>query len=101
VRPTWWARCAPSGAPSRWRTEIINHHTTGTSNGPTEGLNLLVKEVKRAGHGLRSFDNYRLRILLHAEGSTWPATGPPTPVIRDRSAQWDRKGPIDRRAGLA
>lgn len=21
----------------RWRTEILNHHTTGASNGPTEG----------------------------------------------------------------
>lgn len=24
---------------SRWRTEILNHHRTGASNGPTEGLN--------------------------------------------------------------
>ncbi len=35
----------------RWRTEILAHHTTGASNGPTEGLNLLIKKVKRAGHG--------------------------------------------------
>ena len=33
----------------RWRTEILNHHRTGASNGPTEGLNLCVKKVKRAG----------------------------------------------------
>lgn len=44
---------------ARWRTEILAHHTTGASNGPTEGLNLLVKKVKRAGHGFRSFANYR------------------------------------------
>ena len=25
---------------SRWRKEILNHHRTGASNGPTEGLNL-------------------------------------------------------------
>jgi hypothetical protein len=53
---------------ARWRTEILNHHRTGASNGPSEGLNLLVKKVKRAGHGVRSFANYRLRILLHAGG---------------------------------
>jgi transposase len=52
----------------RWRTEIRAHHATGASNGPTEGLNLLVKKVKRARHGFRSFANYRLRILLHAGG---------------------------------
>lgn len=68
-----------------WKTEILNHHTTGASNGPTEGLNLLVKKVKRAGHGFRSFTNYRLRILLHAGGVDWPATRPQAPRIRTRS----------------
>ena len=43
---------------TRWRNEILNHHT-GASNGPTEGLNLLVKKVKRAGHGFRCSANYR------------------------------------------
>ncbi|MGQ0849286.1 MAG: ISL3 family transposase [Actinomycetota bacterium] len=55
---------------SRWRTEILNHHVTGASNGPTEGLNLVIKKVKRAGHGFRRFDHYRLRCLLHAGGIT-------------------------------
>lgn len=70
---------------TRWRAEILNHHATGASNGPTEGLNLLVKKVKRAGHGFRRFANYRLRILLHAGGVDWPATRPPAPRIRTRS----------------
>jgi transposase len=70
---------------ARWRTEILNRHRTGASNGPTEGLNLLVKKVKRAGHGFRSFANYRLRILLHAGGVRWTATCPPAPCIRTRS----------------
>lgn len=48
----------------------------GPSNVPTERLNLLVKKVKRAGHGFRSIANYRLRILLHAGGVDWPAAGP-------------------------
>ncbi len=34
---------------ARWRPEILNHHRTGASNGPTEGLNLCVKKVKRGG----------------------------------------------------
>jgi hypothetical protein len=69
---------------TRWRAEILNRHATGASNGPTEGLNLLVKKVKRAGHGFRSFTNYRLRILLHAGGIDWPAARPSPPRIRTR-----------------
>ena len=30
-----------------WRNEILARHSTGASNGPTEGLNLCVKKVKR------------------------------------------------------
>jgi transposase len=67
-----------------WRTEILAHHDTGASNGPTEGLNLCVKKVKRAGHGFRCFDHYRLRVLLHAGGVTWP-TRPRPPRLRTRS----------------
>ena len=70
---------------ARWRTEILNHHTTGASNGPTEGLNLCIKKVKRAGHGFRRFDNYRLRCLLHAGGITWP-NRPSPPRIRTRQS---------------
>jgi transposase len=66
-----------------WRTEILAHHDTGASNGPTEGLNLLVKKVKRCGHGFRTFRNYRLRVPLHAGGVTWP-TRPSPPRIRSR-----------------
>ena len=43
--------------------------------GPTEAINLLIKKIKRVGHGFRNFTNYRLRLLLHC-GTTWdtPAT---------------------------
>jgi transposase len=67
-----------------WRAEILAHHDTGASNGPTEGLNLCVKKVKRCGHGFRRFENYRLRVLLHTGGVTWP-TRPRPPRIRTRS----------------
>ena len=67
-----------------WRREILAHHSTGASNGPTEGLNLCVKKVKRCGHGFRSFEHYRLRVLLHTGGVTWP-TRPHPPRIRTRT----------------
>ena len=55
----------------RWENEILAWHTTGgASNGPTEAVNLLIKKIKRTGHGFRNFDNYRLRLLLHC-GVTW------------------------------
>jgi transposase len=59
---------------SRWRTEILNHHRTGASNGPTEGQNFCAKQVKRAGRGFTNFEHYKLRVLLHAGGVTWPRT---------------------------
>jgi transposase len=67
----------------KWRTEILAYHDTGASNGPTEGLNLCVKKVKRCGHGFRRFEHYRLRVLLHTGGITWPARTRP-PRIRSR-----------------
>jgi transposase len=54
-----------------WEAEILAFHSTGgCSNGPTEAMNLLVKKVKRVGHGFRNFGNYRLRLLLHC-GVRW------------------------------
>jgi transposase len=54
-----------------WQTEILAWHlTAGCSNGPTEAINLLIKQVKRVGHGFRNFANYRLRLLLHC-GVRW------------------------------
>jgi transposase len=54
-----------------WEAEILAWHATGgCSNGPTEAMNLLIKKVKRVGHGFRNFANYRLRLLLHC-GISW------------------------------
>jgi transposase len=54
-----------------WEAEMLAWHATGgCSNGPTEAVNLLIKQVKRVGHGFRNFANYRLRLLLHC-GVTW------------------------------
>ena len=54
-----------------WEAEILAWHVTdGCSNGPTEAVNLLIKKVKRVGHGFRNFTNYRLRLLLYC-GVAW------------------------------
>jgi transposase len=55
-----------------WRPEILAHHRTGASAGPTEAMNLLIEKVRRVGHGFKRFENYRLRLLLHC-GVDWPA----------------------------
>ena len=66
----------------RWEAEVLAYHRTGgASNGPTEAVNLLVKKIKRTGHGFTNFDNYRLRLLLHC-GVTWQ--DPPAARIRGR-----------------
>ena len=71
-----------------WRTEILARHSTGASSGPTDGLNLGVKKVKRCGHGFRSFQHCRLRVLLHTGGITWPDK-PSPPRIRNRAPHSD------------
>jgi Transposase len=56
---------------------ILAWHTTGYTNGPVEGLNSLIKKIKRVAAGFRSFTNYRLRILLAVGGCTWDLLGTP------------------------
>ena len=69
---------------SRWREEILNHHRTGASNGPTEGANFCAKQVKRAGQGLTNFGHYRLRVLLYAGGVSWPTQIRPPRITSTR-----------------
>lgn len=64
-----------------WENEVLAFHTTGASNGITEGINLMIKKIKRVGHGFRNFANYRLRLLLHC-GVEWKT--PRTARVRGR-----------------
>jgi transposase len=76
----WLTHCADAGVPElqrlartidSWRAELLAYFDTDrVSNGPTEAVNLLIKKIKRVGHGFRNFDNYRLRLLLHC-GVEW------------------------------
>jgi transposase len=68
-----------------WEPEVLAFHTTGRSNGPTEGINLLIKKIKRVGHGFRNFTNYRLRLLLHC-GVHWQT--PRTTRVRGRQPRF-------------
>jgi transposase len=84
----WLVHCADADVPElerlartidSWRGELPAYFDTGgVSNGPTEAINLLIKKVKRVGHGFRNFDNYRLRLLLHC-GVEWNTPGA-TPI---------------------
>jgi transposase len=66
---------------SRWEAEVLNYHVTGISNGPTEAQNLITEKIRRIAHGMRNFENYRLRLLLHS-GVQWNTR--PTARIRGR-----------------
>jgi transposase len=49
-----------------WRAEFLAGFThPEVSNGPTECLNLKIKNTKRVARGFRNFANYRLRLLLN------------------------------------
>jgi transposase len=56
---------------TRWFDKLCNWHGTRVSNGPTEGLNNLIKRIKRIGFGFTNFRNYRIRALLYAGRPNW------------------------------
>ena len=54
----------------RRREEILAYFATGgVSNGGTEAINGVIEKTRRLAHGFRNFTNYRIRILLAADGS--------------------------------
>ena len=55
----------------RWFDKIMALHETRLTNGPTEGLNNLIKRVKRVAFDFSYFENYRIRVLLYAGKPNW------------------------------
>jgi transposase len=51
---------------SNWFEPIVAWHQAKVSNGPTEGMNNLLKRVKRVAFGFTNFENFRIRALLYA-----------------------------------
>jgi transposase len=60
-----------AGTLSNWFAEIGAWHRSRLSNGPTEGMNNLIKRTKRVAFGFTNFENYRIRALLYAGKPTW------------------------------
>ncbi len=62
-----------------WRTQVLAYFTTrGVSNGGTEAINGVIEKTRRLAHGFRNFGNYRLRLLLAANGARpYPRRTPP------------------------
>jgi transposase len=65
----------------RWEPEILSFFVTGHTNAKSEAMNLITEKLRRVAHGLRNFENYRLRLLLHS-GVQWQTV--PTARIRTR-----------------
>jgi len=58
----------------RWWPEIEAFLDTGITNAKTEGLNRLVKQVKRSGCGFRNVDNQHRRVRFHCTRTHRAAT---------------------------
>jgi transposase len=65
----------------RWEPQVLSYFTTGRTNARSEAMNLTTEKVRRVAHGMRNFEHYRLRLLLHS-GVQWDT--PPTARIRGR-----------------
>jgi transposase len=53
----------------QWKTHVLaRFDTERISNGGTEAVNLIIEKTRRLAHGFRTFEHYRLRILLAASG---------------------------------
>jgi len=65
----------------RWEPEVLNYFTTRRTNARSEAQNLITEKLRRVAHGMRNFENYRLRLLLHS-GVQWHTR--PTARIRGR-----------------
>jgi transposase len=62
-----------------WRIQILAHHLTSASNGPTEAINNLIKRIKQVGFDFRRFANYRIRVLFYAGRLNWDLLPSVTP----------------------
>ena len=55
----------------KWFDKILAYHWARITNAPTEGLNNLIKRVKRTAYGFSNFENFRVRALLYAGKPNW------------------------------
>jgi transposase len=65
---------------SAWEPQFLASFHTRATNGRTEGVNRIIKHVKRTGFGHRNTENYRLKILYRCTrlpSAPEPAEQPP------------------------
>ena len=65
---------------SAWEPQFLAYFDTRATNGRTEGINRIIKHVKRTGFGYRNTENYRLKILYRCTrlpSAVEPAERPP------------------------
>jgi hypothetical protein len=67
---------------------LARFDTHQISNGGTEAVNLIIEKTRRLAHGFRTFDHYRLRILLARLRP--PAIPTPEPCLIPKSHQSGR-----------
>ena len=67
-----------------FRSYIHNSFEYDKSNGPCEGLNQKIKNLKRIGFGSHSFEHFRKRIMLSCG---------PTTFVRDTYSLFEEKNP--------
>jgi hypothetical protein len=81
----------------RWRSEILAHHHTAASNGPTEGLNLLVKRSSAAAEGSRTTGSACSYAPDDQHGHNdhhHPSSEPHAPTLTRRATKGARAQPL-------
>ena len=69
---------------NHWEPHVRSFVTTGWTNARGDAMNLVTESLRRNAPDIRTFENYRLRLLLHS-GVQWDTR--PTARIRDRHPQ--------------
>ena len=60
-----------------WKDHVLaRFETHRISNGGTEAVNLIIEKTRSLAHGFRTFEHYRIRILLAASGNRPYRRGP-------------------------
>jgi len=61
-----------------WKDHVLARFETHRNRwaGGTEAINLLIEKTRRLAHGFRTFEHYRVRILLAASGPAPTGGGP-------------------------
>ena len=100
TRSVFYELAATAGTPEvvrlaktikRWEPQVLTFFTTGRTNARSEAQNLVTEKLRRMAHGIRNFEHYRLRLLLHS-GVEWDTR--PTARIRGRHPRLRRVEPL-------